>query len=133
MIQEFVDRFNENRNMLKANFKKKHPEDYKEIVKSAIQLLKSDDGYSFPDPDIIHEIDDGNCQGTLLYIIPEHAYNPSEYWYVKISYGSCSSCDTLESIKKYSDHPPTDEQVKDYIMLALHIVQGLKKMSEDIV
>lgn len=50
---------------------------------------------------------------------------------MKVGYGSCSGCDTLEAIRDYSSEKPTPEQVKDYMALALHIVQGLKKMGDD--
>ena len=44
---------------------------------------------------------------------------------------SCSACDTLESIKDYSGDPPTSSQVNGYMTLALHIIQGMKKMGEE--
>ena len=66
-----------------------------------------------------------------MFVIAARGYQPSDYWYVKISYGSCSGCDTLEAIRAYSDDPPTPEQIDDYLTLALHIVQGLKKMGDD--
>ena len=81
-----------------------------------------------PDPERIHRIDDGNYQGTLVYVIGEKGYQPDKYWYVKVDYGSCSGCDTLEGIRDYTDDAPTDEQAKDYMTVALHIVQGMKPM-----
>ena len=40
----------------------------------------------------IHEIDDGDYQGTLLYLIPFTTYQPTEYEYLMTytDYGSCS-------------------------------------------
>lgn len=133
MIQEFVNRYMDKKDLLSATFAE-HPEDYKEIVKNVISVITEDDDYGDfnPDPERIHEIDDGNCQGSLVYVIGAKGYEPSDYWYVKVGYGSCSGCDTLESIKGYIDEPSTDEQVKDYMTLALHIVQGLKKMGDDV-
>jgi hypothetical protein len=132
MIQEFVDKFMEGKVQIEDAFKEKAPESYKEIVEKVISLLHDDDAYDSVDPERIHEIDDGDYQGTLLYVIAASGYQPDDYWYVKVGYGSCSGCDTLESISGYSDEKPTDDQVKDYMTLALHIVQGLKKMGEDI-
>jgi hypothetical protein len=34
------------------------------------------------------------------------------------------------AIRSYSDGPPQDEQVRDYMTLALHIVQGLREMGD---
>jgi hypothetical protein len=84
-----------------------------------------------PDPERIHVIDDGDYQGTLVYVIGSKNYQPDVYWYVKVSYGSCSNCDTLAAIRDNANTPPTAEQIKDYITLALHIVQGLKEMEDE--
>ena len=133
MIQEFVNRYMDKKDLLAATFAR-HPGDYKEIVKNVISVITDDDYYGDfnPDPKRIHEIDDGDYQGKLVYVIGAKDYQPSDYWYVKVGYGSCSVCDTLESIRGYGSEPPTDEQLKDYMTLALHIVQGLKKMGDDV-
>jgi hypothetical protein len=36
----------------------------------------------------------------------------------------------LQAIYKYEDGKPTEEQVKDYMTLALHIIQGMRKMGD---
>ena len=130
MIQEFIDLFMIKKPQLEIMFKE-HPESYKEIVKNVVSLLKTDD-YSCISSERIHEIDDGDYQGTLLYVIGADGYQPDDYWYVKVGYGSCSGCDTLEAIRDYSDDAPTETQIKGYMTLCLHIVQGLKKMGDDI-
>jgi len=127
MIKEFVDRFEKNKKKLKEIFSQKHPDQYLDIVKAVVEILYNEDDYGGIDPNRIHEINDGDYQGTLLFVIADTRYQPSDYWYVKVSYGSCSGCDTLESIKDYSSEKPNESQVNDYMTLALHIVQGLKK------
>lgn len=77
------------------------------------------------DYDNIHVIDDGDYQGTLLFVIPEKCYQPFDYWYVRISYGSCSVCDTLQGIIENEDFKQVAD---DLFTLALHIAQGLKRM-----
>lgn len=131
MIKEFVELYLKRKSELEELFRAKHPDDYKEVVKNVITVLKTDD-YDSISPGLIHEIDDGDYQGTLVYVIGAEGYQPSDYWYVKVGYGSCSGCDTLQAIREYSDEPPTQEQIKDYMTLCLHIVQGLKKMGDDI-
>lgn len=133
MIKNIVQRWELNKTTIENGFKQSHPESYADIVKLVVSTVTSEDNYDEDnlDPDRIHAIDDGDYQGTLVYVIGAKGYQPSDYWYVKVSYGSCSGCDTLQSIHNYSDALPTDEQVKDYMTLALHIVQGIKKMGDD--
>lgn len=131
MIEQFVTRWNENKDKLETRFAESHPTDYETIVTEVVKIVTTKVyGEYAPDPERITEIDDGDYQGTLLYVIPEKGYQPSDYYYVKVGYGSCSGCDTLESIRNYSDCKPTKEQVKHYMTLALHIVQNLKKMKD---
>lgn len=129
MIQEFVDRFMSNRDIIRKIFEKDHPGNYRDIVENVV-LVISGDGYSDYnlDSERITEIDDGSYQGTLLYVISEKGYQPNIYYYVKINYGSCSGCDTLQAIRRYSDKKPSEDQIKEYMDLALHIVQGIKRM-----
>ncbi len=134
MIKEFVDAYMENKEALRAVFSAAHPSTYTDIVKSVVQILSNCAGPDWadrPDPERIHVIDDGDYQGTLVYVIAEQGYQPTTYWYVRVSYGSCSGCDTLEAIRHYDDGPPSGEQVAEYMTLALHIVQQMKKMDEE--
>lgn len=133
MIQAFVDRFMESKPALREKFSAKHPSSYRNVVEAVIEVLHGveDPGDWFsPDPKRIHEIDDGDYQGTLLYLIAADSYQPSVYWYVLVGYGSCSGCDTLESIRCYTDEPPTEDQIDQYMTLALHIVQRLKRIGD---
>jgi hypothetical protein len=131
MIQTYVDRFMapEGQATLRAALSQAHPS-YRSLVTDVIKVIAADD-YDAPDPERIHEIDDGDYQGTLLYVIGARGYQPSDYFYVKVRYGSCSGCDTLQGIREYQETPPREDQIKDYMTLALHIVQGLKKLGED--
>lgn len=132
MIQAFVRKWEERKGEVEEIFRKEHPESYEAIVREVIKILNvSEWSWEAPDPERIHVIDDGHYQGTLLFIIADKSYQPSTYWAVKISYGSCSVCDTLERIRGYEDGVPNTEQVNDYMTLALHIVQGLKEIGED--
>lgn len=128
MIQEFVDRFMENKEKLRERFSLSHPGRYEDIVKSVVEII-TDDGYGAIDPTRIHCIDDGDYQGTLLFVIAAKGYQPNRYWYVKVGYGPCSGCDTLQAIRDLSmGEEVTEQQVNDYLTLALHIVQEIKEM-----
>ena len=130
MIQAFVNTFEDNKDKLRAIFAEKHVESYESLVRLVVTLLSdTEDQGDKMNPDIIHVINDGDYQGTLLFVIPAETYQPHIYWYVKVYYGSCSGCDTLQAIHEYDlDIPPNDIQINDYMTLALHIVQGLKRM-----
>ena len=130
MIQAFVNSFMERKDELAAKFQENHPVNYLEIVKNVISILGKDEDAQ-PDGERIHEIDDGEYQGTLVFVIAETGYQPSVYWYVMVGYGSCSGCDTLEGIRRYDSGTPTKQQVDDYMTLALHIVQQLKRMDDE--
>src|SRR5688572_8003061 len=100
MIQEFVDKFMAAQEQLSAKFSIKHITDYQDIVAAVIEVINPDDDYGLPNKNKIHAIDDGDYQGTLLCVIPAVGYQPDDYWYVKVGYGSCSGCDTLQAISE---------------------------------
>ena len=128
MIELYVKRFEANKASLRELLRLRHQESYKDLVEKVIKTITSDDHDDLDEK--IHQIDDGDYQGTLLFIIPEKGYQPNKYWAVKVSYGSCSGCDTLEDIKDSGDRykAPDENQLDQYMTLALHIVQGLKEI-----
>lgn len=74
-------------------------------------------------------IDDGDYQGTQIFVIPLDTYQPNvtDYIVTNTYYGSCSGCDTLKSINSYDyDELPNEEQIEDYMQLALHLLQKCK-------
>lgn len=79
------------------------------------------------------EIDHGDYQGTLIFITPLNTCQPCGYDYVvtEVYYGSCSGCDTLLGISDYGDNIPNEQQVKDYMTLALHLLQKAKPLYSD--
>lgn len=133
MIQTFVERWDRRKDEVRTELAAKHPSEYADVVRAVVKALRSDDDYDadIPSPERIHLIDDGDYQGTLVFVIGSEGYQPSTYWFVKVAYGSCSGCDTLEAIRGYQHDTPTAAQVDDYMTLALHVVQGLKAMDGD--
>ena len=129
MIQQFVKAWDARKGEIEAQFRAKRPSNYAEIVKAVVTILCLDaDDYDQPDPNRITSIDHGDYQGTLLFVIAATGYQPSDFWFVKVSYGSCSGCDTLQAIDEtYGDHP-TDSELAQYMTLALHILQGIKPL-----
>ena len=140
MVKEFVKQWDENKYKLEEYFKNTRMEeyrDYEDIVVKIFELcitstVKAYDHGGF-NLDNITVIDDGDYQGTQIYIIPIDTYQPSVSDYVMTHnyYGSCSGCDTLQSIHEYEDGLPSDEQVKELMTLALHLVQKLKWLVDE--
>ena len=136
MVQELILQWEENKFKLEDYFRTTKQSEYcsyKKIVTKIFELClpMADEFFGF-DLSKMKVIDDGDYQGTQIFIIPKNMYQPSIYDYIMTNtyYGSCSSCDTLLSIYNYNDGLPTDEQVKDYMTLALHLVQKLKWLAE---
>lgn len=129
MIEKFVKIWDEHKQEVEEIYRAKHPDSYIEIVENVVKLLNKHDMLYNKISTKIHCIDDGDYQGTLLFIIPKGTYQPYEYFYVRVGYGSCSGCDTLEGIRNHDyDKSPSEQQVKDYVTLSLHIIQGLKEI-----
>jgi hypothetical protein len=131
MIQKFVTRFDAAREELRAKYTSTPPSDYAAIVEDVVRIVgASGEEWRRPDPARITRIDHGDYQGTLLFVVASTGYQPDTFWAVKISYGSCSGCDTFEAITAYGPYsgPPTEKQVTDYLTLALHVVQGIEEI-----
>lgn len=125
MIREFVDVFNEHKDELGTKIDEEHLT-YTALVKLLVKLLHDHlHDYSKPDPFRVTVIDDGDYQGNKLYIIGESCYQPSRYWSIFVPYGSCSHCDTIQSIWEEKD---PEVRRKDYLTLALHMVQSMKQL-----
>ncbi len=134
MITELVQRWEAKKEDLRGKYSKERPGAYSDIVKDVVELVTSPEEYGDLnlDPTRIVCIDHGDWQGTQLYVIGAKGYQPSEYWAVFVSYGSCSGCDTFDAIRDYCDDYDKigDKEVEGYMTLALHILQGIKPIGE---
>lgn len=105
---------------------------YLDLVKLVVEYIFNDNDYDYGhtyDKDKITEIDNGDYQGTLLYLIPNDTYQPSENEYLMtyVGYGSCSVCDILQRIQDYMDVKSRTECVDEFMDLCRHIVQNTIK------
>jgi hypothetical protein len=138
MEQKFVDKYIASKEAMLQGIKDKFPEDYADIVKRVVTILGAGvDRWTGDalDPERITTIDHGEYQGTLVFVIAEEGYQPSNYWATAVSYGSCSGCDTLAAIEsslEYDDdyilRKVTDAAANDVWTLGLHLVQRLTKV-----
>lgn len=73
---------------------------YEDLVKLTFSTIYNSDEQVLDklDLDKITSIDDGNYQGTIMFVVPFDTYQPSCYEYLMtyIGYGSCSYCDALQ-------------------------------------
>ena len=77
----------------------------------------------------IVEIDNGDYQGTLLYLVPFDTYQPNEHEYLMtyIGYGSCSCCDTLQGLELCGDYTENEYEntIKGHMTLARDILSHI--------
>ena len=101
--------------------------EYKDLVKLTVMFILNDENEW--DVNKITEIDDGDYQGTLLYLIPEDTYQPnsSEYLMTFVEYGSCSGCDTLQAIQCFLDIKDRDESINDLMNLCKDLICNMIK------
>lgn len=130
MIQEYCDTVINNKAEISEWLRAMdHSPSYTELVKRVIEVINLDGEYGGPDPTKIVTIDHGDYQGTLLYIVPAIGYQPSTYWALKVSYGSCSGCDTLAGICDYSwPEEKSEQSLNELYTLMLHLVQSMKEI-----
>ena len=134
MIQKIVDEFMKNEQKIRNEFRRKKVSSYEQILKTVIEVISPEEyeGLNM-DPNRIHRIDDGEYQGTLVFVIGAYGYQPCDYWATKVYYGSCSGCDTLEAIlsenRCYDEEDQhTAVQIGSLWTLALHMIQQMKEI-----
>lgn len=72
-------------------------------------------------------VNDGDYQGTLIFLIPKNVYQPDAYDYIVTHnyYGSCSGCDALQS---YQFATEGKARIDGIMMIALHLVEKMKPL-----
>ena len=109
---------------------------YKSLVKLIVDKIINTDNSKESikyDSSNITVIDDGDFQGTQIFIIPAKVYQPlpTEYLVTYANYMSCELCDLLQGII-YSNEEDylNEQQINDIMTLCLHLVQRMKKLYE---
>lgn len=136
MIKEFIKKWEKYKRDLENYFKtnkQSEYDSYEKIVKKIIELIinkDSSDKYLYGD---LLVIDDGNYQGTQIFIAHINCYEPSieDYIYTNNYYGTCSGCDTLLGISCYEDGLPNEQQIKEYMNLSLHLIQKFRRFKDE--
>ncbi len=105
---------------------------YGTLVKVAFDTIFNEEGADYMnrlDVENMTTIDNGDYQGTLLFLIPFSGYQPSEYEYLMtyVNYGSCSGCDTLQAIQEWGDEKLTESQIADFMTLCKDLISNAIK------
>lgn len=131
MVKEFCLAWEKNKGKLEEYFRttpQSEYDSYELLVRRLFDIVINpsieNDYYGFDTKNFL-VIDDGDYQGTQVFILHRNVYQPSveDYVYTNTYYGSCSGCDTLLGISGYGSELPDEEQVKDYMRLCLHLLQ----------
>ena len=143
MLKYCLEQWDKNKNKLEESLSKNRELnecDYETLVELTFDVIFNTDveyGMELDIENIIY-IDNGDYQGIQLYLIPFKTYQPSEYECLMtfVNYGSCSGCDTLQSIQsnRYDDDNynddnvvPTATQLKDYMALCEDLISNTIK------
>lgn len=132
MLKYCYEKWDKNKSVLEEKLRKTDLSRvaYLDILKLTVDCILNDDEFGLKwDSERITPIDDGDYQGTLLYLIPQECYQPSEYEYLMtyMGYGSCSCCDLLQSILPWDKDHITDDTIKDFMSLCKDFVTNMIK------
>lgn len=135
MLKYCVKQWDKNKDKLEEAFRTQwgwNTCEYKDLVVALVQYVLNDadaPDWEHWDYKRITEIDNGDYQGTLLYLIPRCCYQPCAHDYLMtyVEYGSCSGCDTLMGIQGYRDDALTDKQVSDFMTLCKDLLTSIIK------
>ena len=132
MINEFTKAWETNEDELKNKIKETEINHYRDLLELVIEEVINPemDGYKQLDVDNITEINDGDYQGTQIYLIPLNTYQPyiSDYIVTHNFYGSCAGCDALLDALGWSDD---DKDIDSLMKLSLHLLQRMKWLEGD--
>jgi len=122
---------------------------YELLLKNALKIMQTAyeecyeecDGPSY---ERITRIDNGDYQGTLVFIVGGQCYQPAvdQHWVTSVCYGSCSGCDTMQGIKEeipwededepgYEPKPLPEKVVDKLFTLTLHMIQKMCRLCGD--
>ena len=133
MLKYCYEKWDKNKDKLEAALRKTDISrvEYRDILVLTVENILNDEenpDYCW-DTRSITEINDGDYQGTLLYLIPQKTYQPSEHEYLMtyIGYGSCTCCDLLQSIQPDSNEEITDDDIAEFMALCKDFVTNMIK------
>lgn len=130
MLKIIKEQWDKNREVLREALREEKDLNrlhYKDLVKLAFEKVYNEGLECYMQLDLasITEVDNGDYQGTLLYLIAVKTYQPCEcdYLMTYVGYGSCCCCDPLQAIQELEG----EEQIKEYMTLCKDILTNTIK------
>ena len=133
MLKYCLNKWNKNKGLLEEKLKTDsslNSCEYSYLVELVVDFILNPGENDVWDSKNITVVDNGDYQGTPMFLIPRKNYQPSEYEYLMtfVSYGSCSGCDTLIAIQDCaSEKDLTESQVKDFMTLCKDLLTNMIK------
>lgn len=121
------------RKYLQTHEQMEYAKDYIDLLKVLIQIVINPDEEERPlKIEQIIEIDKGCYGGEKVWLIPqEEEPDVRDFIVTYMAYGTCSGCDLLEGIISNSDMVTdfaNEKQINDYMLLALHLLQRMRRL-----
>ena len=127
MERSIIKQWDKNKHKLEAYFKKTRMSEYGYAYEDLMEIIFKIciKGYDIDKMDVFYV---GGNVGDVIFKIPKKTKDAEtqKYLVTETDYGSCSGCDTLLRIGGYNYGLPTDDQVKGFMSLCLHLVQGME-------
>lgn len=94
---------------------------YEELFKLTVDTILEEKNLNTENITIIN---DGEYQGTLIFIIYDAYYQPSpwQYYMTYIFYGSCSVCDTLQRVYDTEDG---ESKLEDLMYICKNFIENM--------
>lgn len=134
MLKYCLKKWDENKNNLEKQLRTDttlNTCEYVDLVKLLVtHVLNQGENYDLKwSVKRITVVDNGDYQGTQLFLIPLDTYQPTEdeYLLTFVNYGSCSGCDTLQAIQNWDEKLLTEKQVKDFMSLCKDLLTNMIK------
>lgn len=133
MLKKLLEKWNLNKDALKEELRTRDDLNaftYSDLVKLTFDIIynrgEEESLTNMLATEGITRIDDGDYQGTLLFVIPFRTYQPTECEYLMtyVGYGSCSGCDTLLALQGcgWDKQPLDNNQVNGFMQLCKDII-----------
>ena len=136
IITDFIRQWEKNNHKLYdyiKNNKQSKYDDYDKILELLLNLVIDGDTVKI-NKNSITKINIGGVRGSIIFVFHEDGYEedlPLNKIYITcVQYGSCTSCDTILRISNRDKGLPTNQQAKDYMKLALHLLQNCKRIKD---
>jgi hypothetical protein len=127
MINEYTQLWADHQSELLQRLREEPRWSYLELFKLLIEVVINKGEHTLCLGQVT-QLDHGDYQGTMVFIVPDESYQPyvDDYIYTHVYYGSCAGCDTLEAIR--DDYENKEQQAKDLHTLCLHLLQRCKRL-----